>query len=80
MRSIGLGEAKGVEVPGVSGPYFIGVTISQSSPTNVGARDVELGVVAEAGKVAHRVVAFPWVPQPIYTPLFSLYTWKLWPP
>jgi hypothetical protein len=28
MGSIGLGEVKGVGVPGASGPDFIGVTVS----------------------------------------------------
>jgi uncharacterized protein YbgA (DUF1722 family) len=32
-------------------------------------------LVAEVARVAHWVVVFPQVPQPVQAPLLSLYTW-----
>jgi hypothetical protein len=49
MGSIGLGEVKGVGVPGASGPEFTGVTVPQTSPSNVGGGGAELGAGFRGG-------------------------------
>jgi hypothetical protein len=60
-------EIREIEAPESSGPM-----------SEVGVQNWVL--VAEVDKVAKRAVVFPWVPQPVWAPLFYLYTWKLWPP
>jgi hypothetical protein len=43
MKFIGLGEVRGVEAPGTSGPDFTGVTVPWASPSDVEGEDAELG-------------------------------------
>jgi hypothetical protein len=49
MGSTGLGEVKGVEVPGASRPDFTGVTVPQASPSNAGGGGAELGTGGRGG-------------------------------
>jgi hypothetical protein len=52
MGSTGLREVKGVEA-------------SEASPSDVKGRVWSWAPVAEVDKAAHRMVVFPWVPQPV---------------
>jgi hypothetical protein len=43
IGSIGLGEVKGVEIPGASGPNFTAVIVPQASPSNFGSGGCGIG-------------------------------------
>jgi hypothetical protein len=49
MRSIGLREVRGVEVPEASGPDFTGVTVPQASPSDVKSKGAKLGASGRGG-------------------------------
>jgi hypothetical protein len=49
MESIGLGDAKGVEVSQISEPDFTGVTVPRATPSNVEGKGAELGASGRGG-------------------------------
>jgi hypothetical protein len=50
MGSVGLKKNKVIEAPEASKPDFTGVTVPQTSPSNVGGRGVELGPGGSGGQ------------------------------
>jgi hypothetical protein len=49
MRSIGLREVRGVQVPEASGPDFTGATVAQASPSDIEGEGAELGASGRGG-------------------------------